>query len=82
MHICTVTVAIVHKCTILHPLIWAFFFLPKCVKSVTFSILQNFPQVDVVAFRVVFLLDYPLVLSLLKHRGVGAFLNKKNEDSK
>ena len=78
---CTVTVAVVHKCTILHPLIW-FFFKPKCVKSVTFSILQNFPQVDVVALRVVFLLDYPLVLSLLKHRGVGAFLNKKNEDSK
>ena len=26
---------------------------------------------------VVFLLDYPLVLSLLKHRGAGAFLNQK-----
>ena len=32
--------------------------------------------------RVVFLLDYSLVLSLLKHRSVGAFLNKKNEDPK
>jgi len=31
----------------------------------------------VVALRVVFLLDYPLVLSLLKHRGVEAFLKKK-----
>ena len=35
-----------------------------------------------VGVRVVFLPDYPLVLSLLKHRGVGAFLNKKNEDPK
>ena len=25
MHICTDTVAIVHKCTILHPLMWVFF---------------------------------------------------------
>ena len=25
VHICTVTVAIVHKCTILHPLMWVFF---------------------------------------------------------
>ena len=25
VYICTVTVAIVHKCTILHPLIWVFF---------------------------------------------------------
>ena len=34
--------------------------------------------------RVVFLSDCPLVLSLLKlkHRGVDAFLNKKNEDPK
>ena len=28
-----------------------------------------------VGVRVVFLPDYPLILSLLKHRGVGAFLN-------
>ena len=27
--------------------------------------------------RVVFLPDYPLVLSLLKYKGIGAFLNKK-----
>ena len=33
--------------------------------------------------KVVFLLDCPLVLSLLKHRTVKAFLNKKkNEDPK
>ena len=25
VHICTVTVAIVHKCTILHSLMWVFF---------------------------------------------------------
>ena len=31
---------------------------------------------------VVFLPDYSLILSLLKHRDVEAFLNKKNEDSK
>ena len=31
---------------------------------------------------VVFLLNYPLVLSLFKHRGVKAFLNQKNEKSK
>ena len=31
VHICTVTVAIVHLCTILHPLMWVFFG-SKCVK--------------------------------------------------
>ena len=31
VHICMVTVAIMHKCTILHPLMWVFF-EPKCVK--------------------------------------------------
>ena len=31
---------------------------------------------------VVFLPGFPLVLSLLKYRGVGVFLNKKNEDPK
>ena len=31
MHICTVIVAIVHKCTFLHPLMWVFFY-SKCVK--------------------------------------------------
>jgi len=31
VHICTVTIAIVHKCTILHPLMWIFF-CSKCVK--------------------------------------------------
>ena len=25
LHICTVTVALVHLCTILHPLVWVFF---------------------------------------------------------
>ena len=32
--------------------------------------------------KVVFLPNYPLVLSLYKHRGVRDFLNKKNEDFK
>ena len=31
VHICTVIVAIVHLCTILHPLMWVFFWL-KCVE--------------------------------------------------
>ena len=35
-----------------------------------------------VGVRVVFLLDCLLVLFLLKYKGVGAFLNKKNEESK
>ena len=48
MHICTVTVAIVHKCTILHLLMWVFFG-PKCVKRLPFSILQKFTQSDVIA---------------------------------
>ena len=32
--------------------------------------------------RVVFLPDYYLVLSLIKHMDAGAFLNQKNEDPK
>ena len=40
MHICTITKAIVHLCTSLHPLIWVFF-CSKCVESVTFFILQT-----------------------------------------
>ena len=35
-----------------------------------------------VGVRVVFLLDCPLVLFLLKYKSIGAFLNKKNEESK
>ena len=50
VHICTVTVAIVHKCIILHPLMWVFFG-PKCVKRLHFSILQNYPPADVIALR-------------------------------
>ena len=30
-----------------------------------------------VGVRVIFLLDYPLILSLLKYRSIGAFFNKK-----
>ena len=32
--------------------------------------------------RIVFLSDYPLILFLLKHKGVRAFLNQENEESK
>ena len=35
-----------------------------------------------VEVRIVFLPNYLLVLSLHKYRGVGAFLNRKNKDSK
>ena len=35
-----------------------------------------------VGVRIAFLPDCPLVLSLLKYKGVGAFLNQKNEESK
>ena len=50
VHICTVTVALVHLCTILHPLMFVFF-CSKCIKSVTFSILQNFTHADIDALR-------------------------------
>ena len=36
VHICTVTVAIVHKCTILHPLMWVFFWAKMCKMSAFF----------------------------------------------
>ena len=48
VHIRTVTVAIVHKCTIMHKLVWVFF-SSNCVKSATFSILHNYTQADVIA---------------------------------
>ena len=51
VHICTVTVAMVHKCTIMHPLMWVFFG-SKCVKRLHFSILQNYPPADVIALTV------------------------------
>ena len=33
MHLCMVTIAIVHKCTILHPLMWVFFWAIMCKMS-------------------------------------------------
>ena len=48
VHICTVTVATVHFSTVLHPLMWVFF-CTECVKSVSFFILHNFAQTDVIA---------------------------------
>ena len=50
VHICTVTVVIVHKCTIMHKLVWVFFY-SNCVKLTTFSILHNYKQADVIALR-------------------------------
>ena len=37
VHICTVTVAIVHKFTILHPLMWVFFAQNVCEINTTFK---------------------------------------------
>ena len=51
VHICTVTVAIVHKCTIFYTHWLGCFFGSKCVKWVTFSILQDFKHADVVVLR-------------------------------
>ena len=45
VHICIVTVAIVHKCTILYPLIGVSF-CSKCVKWEIFSIMQDFTHTD------------------------------------
>ena len=50
MHICTVTVTIVHKCTILHPLMWVFF-CSNSAKLATFFILHNYTSTDVIALR-------------------------------
>ena len=45
-----VTVAIVHKCTILHSLMWVFF-CSNCVKLATFFILHNYTSTDVIALK-------------------------------
>ena len=50
VHICTVTVAIVHKCTIMHKLVWVFF-CSNCIKVVSYSILHNYAQTDVIALN-------------------------------
>ena len=42
---------IVHKCTILPPLMWVFIY-SKCVKWTTFSILQDFIYTDANALKV------------------------------
>ena len=52
VHICTVIVAIVHKCTIMHKLVWGCFFCSNCVKVVSYSILHNYAQTDVIALIV------------------------------
>ena len=47
VYICTVTVAIVHFYTSLHPLMWVFF-CSNYVKWAHFSILHNFTSIDVI----------------------------------
>ena len=65
VHICTVIVALVHLCTILHPLMWVFF-CSKCVKSVTFSILQDVIHTNAnaptLAALCMYLLDFYILL--------------------
>ena len=46
VHICTVAIALVHKYTLLHPLMWVFFG-SKYVKYSVFSIMQDFTSTDV-----------------------------------
>ena len=46
MHICTVTVALAYLCTILHLLMWMFFW-SKYVKRAVFCILQDYPWTNV-----------------------------------
>ena len=48
VHICTVTVALVHLCIILYPLMWVFFW-SKCAYLNIFSILHYFTLTDVSA---------------------------------
>ena len=50
VHICTVTIVIVHFYTSLHPLMCVFF-CSNCVKWAPFSILHNFTSTDVIALR-------------------------------
>ena len=61
-----------------------FFWVIKDDKTIWKSTREQSYFLDnvLVGVKVVFLPDCPLVLSLLKHKGVGAFFNKKNEDSK
>ena len=59
-----VTVAIVHKCTILHPLMWVFF-CSNCVKLATFFILHNYTSTDAIALK---LFGYIPTLSLSLHK--------------
>ena len=59
VYICTIIVVFVRKYTILHPLIWVFFFfLSKCVKCLTFSILKDYGTIDVVALKLLFQRNY------------------------
>ena len=51
MHICTIIVAIVHKCTIMRKLVWVFFY-SNYVKLTILSILHNYAQADVIALMV------------------------------
>ena len=45
LEIIKILIALVYLCTILHPLMWVFF-CSKCVKSITFSILQDFTHTN------------------------------------
>ena len=47
VHICTVTVGIVYKCTILYPLMWVFFG-QKCIKRLPFFYFAKVYTSDVI----------------------------------
>ena len=51
LNVCTVTVTTVHKCTILHPLMWVFF-CSNCVKLAHFFIVHNYASTDVIALTI------------------------------
>ena len=73
MHIYTITIVLVHLCTILHSLIWVFFFffISKCAYLNTFSILHYFSLTNASALMFINYKDpaksksskFPLVLS-------------------
>ena len=63
VHICTGTVAIVHKCTIMHKLMCVFF-SSNCVKLTIFFILHNYGRADVIALTVILHFNILLVFSL------------------
>ena len=70
MHICTVTIAIVHLCTILHLLMWVFFLLKMC----KISYFLHFAHTDEDALTVHFKSYYPPNINLVVENSERDFL--------